>query len=160
MRFLSTPVLLLCCVSAGAGEFERPLVRVVGLNIGETREVMLHNNESCTIELLDVRARRDRVMHALERVEVDIKVNDEQATLVSGLYRLPRVVGGVQIDCPVTVDYNEDSHIDHWGIARHARFRLWPRDSDWIRPGSFVYPVGQRWFASQTWFSNEAVRRP
>ena len=150
-------VLMSCCITAGAEEFAKPLVRVVDLDIGESQEVTLHNDETCRIELLDVREQRDQVMHAIRRIEVDVRVNGRQATMVSGLYRLPRLVGGVQIDCPVTANYNSDSHINHWGIVKHARFRLWPADSVWIRPDSFVYPVGQRWFASQTWFSNEAV---
>ncbi len=158
MRVFVLPLLLLfCCVAHAEEKFEKPLVRVVDLNIGEMQEATLNNGETCKIELLEVREERDRVMHAIRQVEVDVKVNGEKATLVSGLYRLPRLVGGVQIDCPVTVNYNKDSHINHWGVVKHARFRLWPKDSAWIRPNSFVYPVGQRWFASQTWFSNEAV---
>jgi len=158
MRVLCPSILLVFwCVTAGAEEFEKPLVRVVDLNIGETQEVTLHNDETCSIELLDVREERDHVMHAIRQVEVEVKVNGQKATMVSGLYRLPRLVGGVQIDCPVTENYNKDSHINHWGIVKNARFRLWPKDTAWIRPNSFVYPVGQRWFASQTWFSNEAV---
>ena len=140
-----------------AETFETPLVRAADLNIGEAQEVMLHDGEMASIKLLDVREQRDQVMRAIRQVEVDVEINGQTATLVSGLYRLPRLVGGVQVDCPVTANYNRDSHINHWGIVKHARFRLWPSDSAWIRPDSFVYPVGQSWFASQTWFSNEAV---
>jgi len=158
MRVLFRLILLTCCCgTAGAEEFEKPLVRVVDLNIGESQEVTLHNNETCRIKVLDVREKRDQVMHAIRQIEVDVKVNGQKATMISGLYRLPRFVGGVQIDCPVTANYNRDSHVNHWGIVKDVRFRLWPKDSDWIHPNSFVYPVGQRWFASQTWFSNEAV---
>ena len=56
-----------------------------------------------------------------------MKINGQKATLVSGLYRLPRLVGCVQIDCPVTDNYNTDSHVNHWGIVKNAQFRLWPK---------------------------------
>ena len=66
MRVLcSTILLVFCCVTAGADEFKQPLVCVVDLNIGETREVALHNVEMYSIELLDVRVERDHVMHAI-----------------------------------------------------------------------------------------------
>ena len=56
MRVLCPSILLVFwCVTAGAEEYEKPLVRVVDLNIGETREVTLHNDETCSIELLNVR---------------------------------------------------------------------------------------------------------
>ncbi len=130
MRVLCPTILLVCCcVTAGADEFKQPLVRVVDLNIGEMREVTLHNVEMCSIELLNVRVERDHVMHAIRQVEVDVKINGQKATLVSGLYRLPRLVGCVQIDCPVTDNYNRDSHVNHWGIVKNARFRLWPKDT-------------------------------
>ena len=144
----------------GAG-FEDPLVCVADVNLDETQQVTLHNGEIATLKLLGVRESRDQVMRAIREVQVDVELNGERATLVSGLYRRPQRIGGVQVDCPVTFNYNKDSHVDHWALEKHARFRLWPQDSPWIRPASFVYPVGQRWFASQTWFSNEAVsRRP
>ncbi len=157
MRIFWLTLIPVFCATAFADETVSPLVRVVDLNVGESHQIQLHNGDSCTVSLLDVRVDRDRVMQAIRRVEVDVKVNGEKTTLVSGLYRLPQTVGGVQIDCPVTVDYNRDSHVDHWAIEKNVRLRLWPRDSDWIQPGSFVYPIGQQWFGSQTWFSNEAV---
>jgi hypothetical protein len=33
--------------------------------------------------------------------------------------------------------------------------RLWPEGSPWINPGTMVYPLKQRWFASATQMANE-----
>ncbi len=135
----------------------KPLVTTVDLDIDEETTVEVGEDVQVVVRLDAVRETRDSVMNALSSVEVDVTIDGQQATLTSGLYRLPLQVGSVQIDCPVTIGYNHDSHIDHWGLRQAARLRLWPAESPWIRPGSFVYPVGQKWFASQTWFSNEAV---
>ena len=144
------------CTGLCSAETE-PLVTVLDLDVDEEQTATLPGGRSVTAKLDDVREFRDSVMGALRYTEIDVTINGEQATLVSGLYRLPVVVGGVQVDCPVTAGYNRDSHINHWGLRKAARLRLWPAGSPWIRPGTFVYPVGQKWFASQTWFSNEAV---
>lgn len=151
--------LLLACIAlpAAAAAQTEPLFRTVDLAIGESTEVELPGGKRVTVELRDARPSRDAVMKAIRSVEIDVVVDGKPLTLVSGLYRLPVPVAGVQIDCPVTGHYNADSHIDHWGIVKDARLRIWLKDSPWIRPGTFVYPVGQKWFASQTWFSNEAV---
>lgn len=134
-----------------------PLFRSVELNVGDEATVTLSNSRTCVVKLNGVRPRRDPVMGAIRSVEVDVTVDGSQITLTSGLYRLPKKTGDVQIDCPVTRDYQHDSHIDHWAVRKDVRLRLWPGASKWIQPGSFAYPVGQKWFASQTWFSNEAV---
>jgi len=137
-----------------------PLVRVVDVAIGEATEVVLHDGTRVTINLLDVQERRDSVMNAVWEACATVLINGrDRVTLVSGMYRLPVSVGGVQIDCPVTRGYRERSHIDHWGLMKDARLRLWPAGSPLIRPGTFVYPIRQRWFASATWFSNEPVSR-
>lgn len=135
----------------------KPLFTAVELNVGEEATVTLSDHQKCIVKLNEVRVARDLVMRAIRFVEIDVTVNGRQATLTSGLYRLPKQIGDVQVDCPVTGDYNRDSHIDHWAVRKDVRLRIWPKHSKWIRPGSFTYPVGQKWFASQTWFSNEAV---
>jgi murein DD-endopeptidase MepM/ murein hydrolase activator NlpD len=86
-----------------------------------------------------------------------IEVNGKAAELVSGNYRLPQTVGGVQVDCPATKGLyeNRDPWEDSWGLEKAARLRLWPAGSPWIEPGTFVYPIKQRWFASATQMGNE-----
>jgi murein DD-endopeptidase MepM/ murein hydrolase activator NlpD len=64
-------------------------------------------------------------------------------------------VGSVQIDCPITRALYRDCSTDAWGLEKDARLRLWPAGSPWINPGTFVYPVRQRWFASSTQMANE-----
>jgi len=51
--------------------------------------------------------------------------------------------------------YYSNSHHDRWGLTKDARFRLWPKDSPFIEPGTFVYPIKQLWFASMTQSGNE-----
>ncbi|HKJ67145.1 MAG TPA: PKD domain-containing protein, partial [bacterium] len=88
---------------------------------------------------------------------VRVRVNGETATLNSANYHLPILVGGVQIDCPITSHYLANSRSNAWGIRKDARLRVWPYDSPLIRPETFSYPANQRWFASATQMANEPV---
>ena len=85
------------------------------------------------------------------RVEIDGK----PVTLESGNYQLPVTVGGLQVDCPVVSAYLRNTTEDHWGLVKEARLRFWPAGSPWIEPGTFIYPVRQRWFAGLTQMANE-----
>ena len=84
-----------------------------------------------------------------------VEVNGQVVELISAIYHLPATVGGVQVDCPITRGYLTNSDHDHWGLTKAARLRFWPAGSPWIEPGTFVYPVRQRWFASATQMANE-----
>lgn len=130
-----------------------PLMRAVDLNVGQQEEVVLVDGKKATVKLLDVHEHRDTVRGALRQVRVVVEVDGQRAELVSATYHLPITVAGVQIDCPITKGYLENG--DHWGLKSDARLRLWPAGSPWIRPGTFSYPVDQRWFASGTLMSNE-----
>src|SRR5262249_10652959 len=109
------------------------------------------------IKLVDVKETRDSVRSALREAHVKVEINGNVVTLVSGNYRLPVTVGGVQVDCPAThgLYQNHDPWEDSWGLDKDARIRVWPAGSAWIQPGEFVYPIKQRWFASSTQMSNE-----
>lgn len=122
------------------------------LDIGESAEVL-----GVSVKLLAVRETKGQVWGQVDHAEVDIEIDGVGATLASGMYRLPQAVGGFQIDCPITGGLRANSHIDHWALAKDARLRIWPKDSPWIEPDQFAYPVKQAWFASQTSFSNEPV---
>ena len=137
-----------------------PLLRTVDLDVGETRDVTLHDGSRATLELLEVEADTDPIMDAVREVRVTVLVNGERAVIKSGNYHLPIPVGGVQVDCPVTADYLGLTTEDWWGLERDARLRVWPGDSPYIWPGTFVYPVNQKWLASLTWYSNEPVNSP
>jgi murein DD-endopeptidase MepM/ murein hydrolase activator NlpD len=89
-----------------------------------------------------------------------VEVAGAKVTLVSGNYRLPVQIAGVQIDCPVTKGYGQNASNAvfgdvPWGLVKDARIRLWPAGSPLMNPGTFVYPAKQRWFASGTHMANE-----
>ncbi|MEQ8785936.1 MAG: PKD domain-containing protein [Pirellulaceae bacterium] len=134
-----------------------PLVRVVDLNLGESAEVTLCDGSKATVKLLDLHETRDGVCFAVRRAEATVEVNGKQAALVSATYNLPQTVGDVQIDCSITKGYNENGTPSFWGLDKDARLRLWPAGSPLVRPGTFVYPVKQKWFATDTQMANDPV---
>ena len=135
-----------------------PLLRVVDLNVGESRRVMLSDGTPATVKLLGLDERRDPIRGAVRVARVTVQVNGSRAELVSATYHLPKTVGGVQIDCSITKGYNSNSNRpEAWGLGADARLRLWPAGSPLVRPGTFSYPAKQRWFASDTQMANEPV---
>ncbi len=134
-----------------------PIVRVVDLDVGETQKVTLADGSTADVKLRGIEEICDPIRVAIRRANVTIEVNGKEATIVSGTYRLPMELGGVQVDCPITGGYRASSTVDHWGLEKAARIRLWPKGSPWIAPGTFSYPVRQRWFASGTQMANEPV---
>jgi len=142
-----------------------PLVRSVELNVGESQSVCLSDGSEATVRLIDLAEERDDLRNAVRRAVVTIDVNGERAEIVSATYHLPVNVGGVQVDCPVTGGHVSEGGGNRWGLKSDARLRFWPADSPWIRPGTFAYPVHQRWFATNTQMANEpcfvdGVERP
>jgi murein DD-endopeptidase MepM/ murein hydrolase activator NlpD len=136
----------------------QPTFATVDLNVGESVSVTLPGRARVSVGLRDVKERRDSVMNAVQQAEVTVQIDGRHTvTLTSGMYRLPLTVDGVQIDCPVSGGYRARSGEDHWGLTKDVRLRLWRAGSPLIQPGTFTYPVRQRWFASGTWFSNEPV---
>jgi hypothetical protein len=134
-----------------------PLVRVIDLNAGDSQEVQLCNGTKVTVKLLDVQETRDDIRSAVRTARVKVAVDGKEITLNSGNYHLPQSVAAVHIDCPITKGYRNNSNEDAWGLEKEARLRLWPADSPLLRPGTFVYPARQRWFASATQMANEPV---
>ena len=92
---------------------------------------------------------------AIRSATVTVEINGSRHQLPSGNYHLPRTLAGVQIDCPITKGYRANSNRDMWALAKDARLRLWPAGSPLITPGTFVYPLKQRWFATYTQMANE-----
>ena len=134
-----------------------PLVRVVDLNVGEETTVDLADGSRVQVRLLDVRETRDPIRQAIRRAEAVVEVNGERGTLSAGLYHLPVQLGGVQIDCAVTAGHNLNNLRCDYALEAAARLRLWPADSPLVRPGTFRYPVRQRWFATLTWSDIEPI---
>jgi murein DD-endopeptidase MepM/ murein hydrolase activator NlpD len=141
-----------------AAQVQMPLVRVADVNVGESQTIELHDGSKATIKLLDLKETRDTVCHAVRRAVVTVEVNGRTVNLVSSTYHLPVTVAGVQIDCPVTKGYcQKSSKRNAWGLVKDARLRLWPAGSPWIKPGTFLYPAKQRWFATDTQMANVPV---
>ncbi len=132
-----------------------PLARAVDLDLGESAEVELCDGKKAGVKLLGLRETRDDIRSAVRRAQLTIEVNGQPATLTSAMYHLPVTLAGVRIDCPITKGILSNSNEDAWGLVKDARFRLWPADSPLVVPGSLVYPVEQRWFASGTQMANE-----
>ena len=126
----------------------------VDLNIGEQKTVTMCNGKTATVKLLGVEEKRDSLRLALRGARVTVELNGQPLTLDSATYHLPVTVGGVQIDCPIIQNYNEDGG-DNWGLDADARLRLWPAGYPWITPGTFGYPLHERWFASHTLMANQ-----
>ena len=140
-----------------AQEDRQPRVRVVDLSIGEEAEVTLCNGEKVRVKVLHLEEVRDDLRSAVRIARVKLLLNEKEVTLVGAPYVLPVKVAGVQVDCPATRGNLKNAMRDDWGLEKDVRIRLWPKDSPWISPGTFVYPVRQRWFASQTQMANEPV---
>ena len=139
-----------------------PPVRAVDLNVGESQAVELADGKKVVVKLLDLQETRDALRGAVRRAEVKVEVAGQTVALVSANYRLPTTAAGVQIDCPVTRGYCQNSAQasggqNPWGLDKDARLRLWPAGSPLLNPGTFVYPAKQRWFASGTQMANEPV---
>ncbi len=132
-----------------------PLLRVVDLTLGESREVELCNGQKVTVKLLDLQETSDSVRDAVRKARVRVEIDGQRVRLTSANYRLPRRIGKVRVDCPITKGYLKNSKSNPWGFEKDARLRLWPAGSPLLRPGTFVYPLKQRWFASATQMANE-----
>jgi len=134
-----------------------PLLRAVDLDVGQSAAVRLVDGKTATVKLLALKQHRCEMRGAVRRAVVTVEVNGRRAELTCATYHLPQPVGGVQIDCPVTRGYGEnlDRKTNVWALEKDARLRLWPAGSPWVRPGTFAYPVNQRWFASDTQMAND-----
>ncbi len=165
MKNRSCDIVLVACVSllfAASAEAKpqiKPLVRVVDLKVGESQEVELCDGSRAMVKLLDLKEMHDDIRGAIRVAQVEVEINGKPITLNSGNYHLPVTAGRVQIDCPITRGYYANTKSDAWGLDkdRAARLRLWPAGSPLIKPGTFIRPVEQRWFASRTWMSNQPV---
>jgi hypothetical protein len=152
MKALVTSVFLFFASAAAA---QQPLFRVVDIDVGATEAVQLANGQRATVKLIATSQTRDAVRAAIREARAEVEINGVRGILSCGNYRLPVALGGVQVDCTVTRAYYPNTNHDHWALEKAARLRLWPAGSAFMPPGSFVYPVRQRWFASRTQMGNE-----
>jgi murein DD-endopeptidase MepM/ murein hydrolase activator NlpD len=146
------PFILFCSSLAVA---QQPLFRAVDIDVGATETVQLSDGKRVTVKLLSTSETRDKARSAIREARAEVAINGSRATLYCGNYRLPVTVGGVQVECTITKAYYQNTDRDHWGLVKDARLRLWPAGSPFMPPGSMLYPVRQRWFASRTQMGNE-----
>jgi len=151
-------ILLLLPLWAFSLNNEKPvrLNVVAELNLGESRVIELINGDTVNLALLGINVVRDSPRQAVRAVYLHIAVDGEEITIGSGNYNLPVTIGKVQIDCPLIREHTTSSYYRHGeSFMKDARFRLWPEDSPWIQPGTFGYPLKQKWFASRMQSQNE-----
>jgi hypothetical protein len=132
------------------------LVRAVDLDLNESQDVTLADGSKARVKLLSLEETRDPMRDAVRQARARIEVNEQSLVLTSATYHLPIKFAGVQVDCPITKGHvGNSSEGNAWGLSKDVRLRLWPANSPWIEPGTFVYPLRQRWFASHTQMANE-----
>ena len=134
-----------------------PIRVVTELNIGESRDINLSNGDVVKLKLLEINEVRDDLHDAIRTANVKVSIDGKKIILIAGNYNLPVVIGNVQIDCSAIKGYYTNTTKDRWGLTKDARFRLWPKGSPYIKPGTFVYPIKQDWLASMTQSGNEPV---
>ncbi|MEA2062742.1 MAG: PKD domain-containing protein [Gemmatimonadota bacterium] len=144
-------LLSVSCSSSTIG----PLRVVVDMMVGESCDVELADGSTVRVKLLGIDKACDELRGAIRSAAARVEVDGQAVTLAVANYNLPVAVAGVQIDCPVTGDYYSNCSKDWWGLEKDARLRLWPPGSPFIWPGTFVYPVRQRWFATDTQMGSE-----
>src|SRR5438128_863849 len=146
---------LLFLVFSNRAVAQQPLFRAVDIDVGATEQVQFSDGKHATVKLLAISETRDKARSAIREARAEVEINGSRATLSCGNYRLPVALGEVQADCTVTKTYYQNTNHDHWGLERDARLRLWPLGSPFMPPGSMLYPVHERWFASRTQMANE-----
>src|SRR5438128_4513169 len=159
LRFNLAALVCLCVTelsAANSPSARMALFRSVDLDLNEAQEVELSDQTHARVKLLAVDERRDAMRDAVRQARVKIELNGQSLVLTSATYHLPVRFAGLQVDCPITKGYvGNSSEGNAWGLLKDARIRLWPAISPWIEPGTFVYPLKQRWFASHTQMANE-----
>jgi len=133
----------------------QPLRVVVDLDEGESRHVTLHTGVTVSVRLVSVKEQRDTMSEAVRGAQVEVEVYGQRVTLGAATYHRPVTVAGVQIDCSMVKAFNSNTRTDTWALEKDARLRLWPAGSPLLEPGTFGYPVKQKWFATATQMANE-----
>ena len=133
----------------------KPLRVIAEVNIGESKDIILSNGETVKLKLLKVNESRDELRNALRGADVTVSVDNKEVILGVGNYNLPVIIGKVQIDCSALDSHFQNSAKNKVPIAGKAIFRLWPKDSPFMKPGTFVFPIKQDWLASVTQSGNE-----
>ena len=156
LRLVLYKVVFIILIASSCKESELTPVRVVAeLNTGESRDIKLSNGDIVKLSLLEIKEVRDSLRNAIRAAFIRISIDGEEITLNTGTYNLPVSVGKVKIDCPSVKGFNPIENEEPGRPDWDARFRLWPKGSAYIKAGTFVYPIKQKWFASMTQSGNE-----
>lgn len=155
--FFSLLFFALASLARAAPSPAKPLVTVVDVDLNQKQNVILSDRSMVTVKLVSLTEIRDPIRQAVRKAELELLIDGQPITVQSGMYNLPQKVGKVQVDCSATSGLNKNGAPSFWGLNKAARIRLWPAASPWIVPGSFIYPVKQRWLATGTWYDNETV---
>ena len=129
--------------------------QVFDLALGE--EISVDVGRVHRIRLLEVTEIPDRIRGIIRNPSITIEVDGERAVVPAALYTMPRVIGGVKLDCAVTrgVAGALLKYKDVFGLDKDARIRCWAPDACLFGDRPMTYPVRQRWFASMTQLGNE-----
>lgn len=158
-------LLLLCCASFPPQPLRAqipapsrdPVFRLVDLDLAESAEATLADGSAVRVTLLSLEETRDTVKRSVREARVRVAIDGEEVELRSSHYHLPKVVGKVRLDCPVTKGHLDGVDGNPWGLEKAVRLRLWPAGAPLAEPGTFGYPLKQRWFASATSMANEPI---
>lgn len=148
-------VLALSPVCLVAAEKKEVPFRVADFNLGESQTISLPGRPAVVVRLVSMKEVRDPIRDAVRGATLGLDIDGKPATLIAGPYRLPTPFADIQIDCTVTKGMNSNGTPEFWGLDKDARLRFWPTGSPRITPGTFQYPLRQRWFASHTQMMNE-----
>jgi murein DD-endopeptidase MepM/ murein hydrolase activator NlpD len=149
-------IILITCFTFSCKPEKSTSVRIsTELNVGESQDIKLAGGDVVKLSLLGINEVRDSIRNAVRSSHVRISVDGEEITLSSGNYNLPVTAGKIQIDCPVTKGYYSNTNMDFWRLHKDAAFRIWKKGSPYLEPGTFVYPIKQKWLPSMSQLSNE-----
>ena len=137
-----------------------PRVRQIALAIDETTHFTTRNGEPVPIRLVGIRHTRDTIRGGIRSATATLRVRETEINIPVGGYAMPTVVENVKLDVAVTRDYLERNlKADQWRLpdGKDAILRIWDADSPLLTPGTFVYPVKQRFLSTLTQIGNEIV---
>ena len=138
----------------------QPLFKTVDLDIGEEVQVELDDGKkrhTAKIKLVSVQETYDSVRGAVRKAEVAVIVDRQSVKLACGNFNLPRDVGAVRIDCPVTSGYNLKGDPEIWGLDKRARLRVWPIRSRLIRDIYTAVPLAAQPRHARSWGENQPI---
>ncbi|MFH1377330.1 MAG: PKD domain-containing protein [Planctomycetota bacterium] len=146
----------------GSSSFKPTIRRVeqVSLALGESVVFTTRTGDKKVIRLIAIDEKRDPIRDGIRSAEATVRVGEETRVIPVGGYFLPTVVNGMKLDVTVTRGYlRHNLKADQWRLSdgKDAILRFWDADAPLLEPGTFVYPVRQRFPSPMTQIGNEIV---